>query len=470
MKKEVITRYAPSPTGKFHIGGARTALFNYLFAKANNGIFILRIEDTDIKRNQEGKENDQIDYMFWLNVVPDLLPGSIDRRAPFKQSERLDFYHKYANFLLEKKLAYKCYCTEEELKKSREEQLKKGITSPQYNLKCYNNPPKNVDGKSYSIRLHVPNDLNFEWEDRLRGKISIPSSSIGDWVILKSDKQPTYNFANVIDDHFMGITHVMRGEEHLTNTAKQVHLYKLFNWDIPEFIHLTIIVNSEKKKLSKRDESVMQFVSNYKERGYLPEAVFNFLAFLGWSSKNEKEIYSKEELIKIFNLDGLSKAPSQFDIQKLKWINNLYIQKLEEDSLYNFLSPFVKDIKIPEEQKKQIFNLFKSQLKEGIEIKELINLFTKKILIDNSVKEIIKNNKQLFVDLFNELNKLNNWEENKIKEIIDKIGYKLNLKGRNLLYPLRYVFTNEDSGPPLVKILYIFGKEKTMNILEKIKF
>lgn len=469
MKKEVITRYAPSPTGKFHIGGARTALFNYLFAKANNGIFILRIEDTDIKRNQKGKEKDQIDYMFWLGIIPDLLPGSLDRRAPFKQSERLDLYHKYADFLLEKKLAYKCYCTEEELKKSRDEQLKRGISSPQYDLKCYKNPPKDVKNKPYSIRLHVPNNLTFEWEDKLRGKISIPSSSIGDWVILKSNKQPTYNFANVIDDHFMGISHVMRGEEHLTNTAKQIHLYQLFNWEIPEFIHLTIIVNENKKKLSKRDESVMQFISNYKKNGFLPEAIFNFLAFLGWSSKNEKEIYNKEQLIEIFNLDGLSKSPSQFDIQKLKWINNAYIQKLNKEDLYNFLSPFVKNIKISDEKKKQIFELFQSQIREGIEIKNLIKLFTKEIKINDSVKEILKNNKKLFKELFFLLNNLNNWEEIKIKNIIDSIGNKFNLKGRSLLYPLRYIFTNEDSGPPIVKIIYIFGKNKTIDILKNLK-
>lgn len=468
MEKQIVTRYAPSPTGKFHIGGARTALFNYLFAKANNGLFILRIEDTDTKRNQEGKDNEQIDNLMWLGIIPDLLPGSKDRREPFKQSERKQIYQRHIDYLLEKRLAYKCYCTDKELEDSRKEQLARGVISPQYNQKCYKNPPKDTSGKAYSIRLHVPDDLTFSWYDKVREKVIIPSNSIGDWIIQKSNGQPTYNFANVIDDHYMEVTHVLRGEEHLTNTARQIHLYQIFNWNIPKFAHLTIITNSEGKKLSKRDETVMQFISNYKERGYLPEAIINYLAFLGWSSKNEREIYSKDELIKIFSLKGFSKSPSQFNLDKLKWMNNIYIQKLKKDELFNFLNSFIKDSKTTKETKEKIFELFKPQLNEGIEISNLYPLFTKKIIVNSPVKNVYNQNKILFEMFNNNIKKLKVWNEFNIKSIINEIGVKLNLRGRNLMYPLRYIFTNEDSGPSIVKILEIYGKEKTLDILSKL--
>ena len=271
----VRVRYAPSPTGLLHIGNARTAIFNYLFARHHGGKFIIRIEDTDVERNVEGGEKSQLDNLSWLGIDWD---ESIDKGGPYgpyRQLERLDLYKKYADILLEKGLAYKEY---------RE------------------------DSKNYGIRFKVPEGKKYEFNDLVRGKLTFQSEEVEDWIIIKDNGIPTYNFAVVIDDHFMKITHVLRGEEHITNTPKQIMVYEAFGWDVPLFGHMTLIVNEEKKKLSKRDKNIVQFISQYKDLGYLPEALLNFITLLGWSPPINEEILSKEELIKLFDSNRLTKA------------------------------------------------------------------------------------------------------------------------------------------------------------------
>ena len=459
MKKEIRTRYAPSPTGFLHIGGARTALFSYLFAKKNNGKFILRIEDTDIERNVEGGEKNQIEGLLWMGVDIDLYPGKEDEYGPYRQSERLNIYNEYIDLLLKKGIAYKCYCTPEELEQSRLKQKAAGIPSPVYDRKCLKN--KNiVEKEEFVIRVQIPDNVSFEWNDGVRGKISIPSSSMGDWIIKKSNGQPTYNFANVVDDHLMKITHVLRGEEHITNTAKQIHLYEIFNWEKPIFSHPTIITNYEGKKLSKRDNTLMQFIHLYREEGFLPEAIFNFLALLGWSPKTEQEFFSKEELIEKFNLEGLSRAPSKFNIDKLIWTNNYYIKKLNSKELFNFLNPFVKDLNISKEEKLKIFLLFQSQLKCGIEIKEYIKLFSENKLY-NKFNLTTKNIE--VIELFeSKIKKLKIFNHENIKETINLVGKEKDVRGKELLFPIRIIVTREQKGPELAKVIEIFGKEKTL--------
>src|SRR5699024_9266205 len=301
MTKEIRVRYAPSPTGDLHIGNARTALFNYLFARHYGGKFIIRTEDTDAKRNVEGGEESQLAYLKWLGIEWDEGADIEGDYGPYRQIERLDIYQKYIDELLERDFAYECYMTEEELEQEREEQRAKGQV-PKYSGAHANLTEEEIEmfkqeGRKPAIRLRVPQNRTYTFRDIVRGNISIESSDYGDWVIVKKDGIPTYNFAVAIDDHLMGITHVLRGEEHISNTPRQMMIYDAFGWEAPTFGHMTLILNETRKKLSKRDQHILQFIEQYKNLGFLPEAIFNFITLLGWSPEGAEEIFSKEELI-----------------------------------------------------------------------------------------------------------------------------------------------------------------------------
>lgn len=459
------TRYAPSPTGSLHIGGARTALFNFLLAKQSDGDFILRTEDTDIERSIPGGEKNQIDNLAWLGIETDEDAIKGGAFAPYRQMERIDIYDKYIEKLLNMGVAYKCWCSHEELKEEKEKQIAKGIISPKYSGKC-SHSPQPIDNVEPSIRIKIPKDRDFFWNDFVRGKISFPGKDIGDWVIRKSNGIPTYNFAVVIDDHLMEITDILRGEEHISNTPKQIHLFELFGWKIPNFFHLSIITGANKKKLSKRDETTLQFIHMYKERGYLPEAIFNFLALMGWSPEGEQEIFTKDELIKIFDEKRLSRAPSFFDINKLLWTNNYYIKKLSDEKLEGFLSPFVEDVTLSKEKKMEIFKTFQNQLKEGIEIKTLAKLFVEDYQIEEDLKSFALENKKTIEEFTIELKSLDQWDQIKIKQIISDLGEKLQIKGRSLMMPIRLASTGKEHGPDIAGTLKVFGKEKTILRLE----
>ena len=304
MSSEIRVRYAPSPTGHLHIGNARTALFNYLFARNKGGKFIIRIEDTDSKRNIEGGEESQLKYLKWLGMDWDESVDVGGEYGPYRQSERNDIYQKLYQELLDKGLAYKCYCTEEELEAEREAQMEKNET-PHYSGKCRHLTAQQqasleAEGRKPSIRFAVPQGKVYTFNDMVKDEVSFESDGIGDWVIVKKDGIPTYNFAVAVDDHLMKISHVLRGDDHISNTPKQLMIYEAFGWETPIFGHMTLIVNERRKKLSKRDESIIQFIEQYEELGYLPEALFNFITLLGWSPGGEEEIFSKEEFIKIF--------------------------------------------------------------------------------------------------------------------------------------------------------------------------
>ncbi len=466
METKIRLRYAPSPTGHLHIGGVRTALFNYLYAKANSGSFIVRIEDTDIKREIEAGEKNQIDGLEWLGIEIDESPLNPGKFGPYRQMERLDIYQKYVDQLLEKGLAYKCYCSSEKLAKSREEQLARGIPSPKYDGTCLNNPHAEIPGVKPSIRMKMPADVDLSWNDGVRGNITINTHDIGDWVIQKSNGIPTYNFANVIDDHLMEITHVMRGEEHISNTPKQIHLYQIFGWEIPKFVHLTIITDETGKKLSKRNKEQMQFIHLFKEQGFLPGALFNFLSLLGWSPKTEEEIFTKEQLIDKFNIEGLSHSPTTFDLEKLYWINNYYIKKLDEKDLFVFLNPFVKDLVLTDDLKLAIFKVFQPQLHRGIEIQGLIKIFTENYDVDLELKDFAVKNIAVVKKLQELLWALDDWEKDELKTAINNTGKELGAKGKNLFMPIRIAITGHNHGPDLVSVMKIFGKEKTLKRLE----
>lgn len=475
---KVRVRYAPSPTGYLHIGGARTALFNYLFAKNNNGDFIVRIEDTDLERNIKDGINSQLDNLRWMGIIPDEtvdLPGNY---GPYQQTERLNIYIKYALMLITAKKAYYCFCTTQYLNEMRSKQKAENISAFQYDRTCLKLAPSVIENNlknkvSYAIRIKIPANKVYKIKDLVRGEVTFNSVDLGDYIIIKSNGVATYNFAVVIDDHLMEISHIFRGEEHLSNTPKQLVIYQYFNWKIPIFAHLTLIVNNERKKLSKRDGSIMQFIHQYREQGYLPAAIFNFIALLGWSSHEEKEIYSKEQLIKLFTPKYLSKAPSMFDLEKLGWMNNYYIKKLNIEQYLALVKPFIKE-KYDWNSKtidwwKEVLLIYQSQLTYGQQINELVNLFFKdNYQLSISAKNFLDNNDcWLVCEIFiKKITVCKNWTNTNIKAIIDEVKVETKVNGKLLFMPIRIISTGQMHGPDLVSTIKLLGYDTVINNLK----
>jgi nondiscriminating glutamyl-tRNA synthetase len=483
MTNEVRVRYAPSPTGHLHIGNARTALFNYLFAKNLGGKFIIRIEDTDKKRNIAGGEESQLKYLKWLGIDWDESVDVGGEYGPYRQSERNEIYKKYYEQLLENGLAYKCFCTEEELEKEREEQIARGET-PQYSGKHANLTAEELQeyenqGLKPSIRFRVPANREFRFHDMVKGDISFESEGMGDFVIVKKDGTPTYNFAVVVDDHLMKISHVLRGEDHISNTPKQIMIYEAFGWDIPVFGHMTLIVNENRKKLSKRDESIIQFIEQYEELGYLSEALFNFIALLGWSPVGEEEVYSKEQLIEIFDATRLSKSPAVFDTQKLAWMNNQYIKQLELDVIVSLSLPhLVKAGKVSEnmsseenERIRQLIALYQEQMSYGAEIVSLTELFFKEEITYNEEASAVLAGEQVpeVLSVFvNELQNVENFSSDNVKASIKAVQKATGQKGKNLFMPIRVAITGQTHGPDLPKSIAVLGKDIVISRLKNV--
>lgn len=480
---KVRVRYAPSPTGFLHIGNARTALFDYLFAKHYDGTFVLRIEDTDVERNVEGGEESQLYYLNWLGIIPDESAQNPNPKyGPYRQTERLGIYKKYVDYLLEKGYAYKCFCTQEEIEEDYNRQIVAGVTATRYNRKCLNLSKEEIlekekQGIPYSIRLKVPSHKTYEFEDIIRGHVSFESKDIGDFVIVKSNGIPTYNFAVVVDDHLMEISHVFRGEEHISNTPKQLMLYEMFGWEPPKFGHMTIIVNENHKKLSKRDNSIMQFMSQYKDAGYLPEAMVNFLALLGWSPNGEEEIFTIKELIKEFDDKRLSKSPSMFDKSKLTWVNNRYIKSLNNDELYNLCYPFLKEAydlsNIENNKVKEIIESFHEEMSYGKEIVSLAKVYFEAPDLSNLEEEALEifndesvnNTLKVFKE---EILKVDNIIKEDVKSIVKNTQINANVKGKMLYMPLRIALTGAMHGPDFSSLVYLLGKKEIINRLNRV--
>ncbi|GEN31950.1 nondiscriminating glutamyl-tRNA synthetase [Cerasibacillus quisquiliarum] len=481
MTKEVRVRYAPSPTGHLHIGNARTALFNYLFARHFNGKFIIRIEDTDEKRNVEGGEESQLKYLKWLGLDWDEGADIGGDYGPYRQMERLEIYQKYIDELLEKGLAYKCYMTEEELEQEREEQRARG-EMPKYSGAHRNLTEEQIqqfeaEGRKPSIRFRVPDNVTYTFKDIVRGDITFESSDVGDWVMVKKNGIPTYNFAVVIDDHLMKISHVLRGEEHISNTPRQLMVYEALGWEPPQFGHMTLILNENRKKLSKRDQHIMQFIEQYKDMGYLPEALFNFITLLGWSPVGEEEIFDQETLIKIFDPDRLSTSAAIFDQQKLKWMNGEYIKTLSPEEAVSLALPYLIDAgKLPEDmddQKREwaekLIQLYQEQLHYGKEIVELTELFFKtEITYDEAAMDVLKEEQvpevlQVFTD---KLIHLDDFNATEIKAQIKATQKETGHRGKKLFMPIRVATTGQKHGPELPLAIELLGKEVVVNRLD----
>ena len=472
--EKVRVRYAPSPTGQLHIGGARTALFNYLFAKHHNGDFIFRLEDTDIARNIEGGEASQLDNLAWLGIHPDESPVNPNPKyAPYRQMERLDIYNKVTQELLDKGCAYRCFCTPEELEVEHTRQTEAGM-APMYNRKCANLTTQETQEKldaqmPYTIRVRVPEGKTYAFDDMIRGHVSFESADIGDWVLVKANGIPTYNYAVVIDDHTMEISHVFRGEEHLSNTPKQLMLFEMLGWRAPTYGHMTLIVNEDRKKLSKRDETIMQFVSQYKEYGYLPEAMFNFMSLLGWSPEGEQEIFDKETLIKIFDENRLSKSPSMFDKNKLTWVNNRYIKETPLEDIVTLCQPYLEkayDLSAKDQAwVEQLIATYHDQLSYGQEIVELVELFFQKdLILDEEAKtfmsdETIPNTLAVFKE---NIQNIEAWDRDHVQAAIKATQKMAGVKGKMLFMPLRIATTGLMHGPDLASSIVLLGQETVL--------
>lgn len=462
----IRVRFAPSPTGALHIGGAHTALFNYLFAKRLEGKFILRIEDTDTERSSKEYEEIILESLKWMGIDWD--------EGPYYQSKRLDLYREKANELFKKGLAYECFCTPEELKERREMMVKMG-RPPKYDGRCRDlsedqKRELRAKGLKSVLRIRIPDGKSF-LRDAVKGEVSFANDSLGgDMVIMKSDSYPTYNFAVVVDDIDMDITHVIRGDDHLTNTFKQMVIYKAFGKELPKFAHIPLLLGPDKAKLSKRHgaESVLE----YREMGYLSDALFNFLSLLGWTPKEGQEIFSRDELISMFCLAKLNSNPAVFDMKRLDWMNSQYIKNMDDLQLLGLAKAFYDKAGIEvvkDDFTLRAINLGKVRAKT---LQDLV-LGTKHFFQDPEYSsedlESIKSNKSTaqllgkFIELLNNGYESHMDLENKSREMVASLG----LAFKDLVHPLRLIITGMKVGPGLFEIVDALGKDIVIRRVSK---
>ena len=450
--KKVRTRYAPSPTGDLHIGGARTALLSYLYAKHHHGAFIIRIEDTDVLRNKSDGENAQIKNLEWLGIVADESPHKPNSLfGPYRQSSKFQRYNKLIAKLIGQGLAYRAYDNSDELQKQRSEQKAKGIFSFRYDRTWLQLSKEEEDRRQslnqFVVRLKLKKNYTYEWNDLVRGTIKVNTNDIGDFIILRENRQPTYNFAVTVDDYDMAISDVFRGEEHISNTPKQLAIYDALNWKAPRFGHLTIITNLEGKKLSKRDFGTTQMISRYKENGYSSDALFNFLALLGWSHPQAKEIMDRKTIIEAFDYKRLSKSPTKFDQKKLEWFCKSYMKKIPNHIL-------IKQLAFGNRDQNWINHFISTYKKSAVSLKTLQNNL--KIYEDQS---ILKTKKSLVVKVFRQELDKQSFTPRGINEAIMATSKITSLAGKNLYLPIRKATTNQIHGPELAMAIYLFGEK-----------
>ena len=459
----IKTRFAPSPTGDLHIGGLRTALYNYLFAKKNNGKFILRIEDTDRARFKEGSVETILTGLKWVGIKAD---GKI-----VYQSSRTDIYKKYAEQLTAENKAYRCFCSVEILNKIREEQVKKGNPA-KYDRRCLELSKEEIEEKikknnPYVVRLIIP-DGKTKFKDLIRENVEFNNKEIDDQVLLKSDGYPTYHLANVVDDHLMKISHVIRAEEWLSSTPKHIILYEYFGWKSPEFAHIPMVLAPDKSKLSKRHGAMG--VLEFKNQGYLPEAIINFLAFLGWNPGDNREIFSMQELIEEFSIDKVQKGGAIFNMEKLNWINGQYIRRLDTDKLVELCIPYLKKTKlittkINKEYVEKIVVLQKDRLKKVSDIIEFSDFFFKekmeydkdllkwKNMDDRELKNILEKISEIFSGVPEK-----DFTKEKLEPILKSEAAKVGDNGK-VFWPLRVALSGKKASPGPLEIAEILGKE-----------
>lgn len=488
---DVRVRFAPSPTGYLHIGGLRTALFNYLYARHTGGTMILRIEDTDRTRFVEGALENLLKALSWAKVEIDegvMLDesGKVTERGeygPYIQSDRVKagIYNKYIEKLIEEDKAYYCFCSQERIDKVRDQQKADGLT-PKYDGLCRSIPLEEAkkriaNGEEYTVRLKLPKNREISFVDRIKGKITFNTDDMDDQVLIKRDGFPTYHFAVVVDDHLMKITHVVRGDEWISSTPKHVYLYEAFGWDAPEYIHLPTVLNENHKKYSKRNGDGM--VEDFIEEGYLPEGLINFLALLGWSPDSEEEIFSIEELAKQFDFDRVNKTGAVFDKRKLDWVNGHYVREMSVEDLAKAIKPFIEksglvDENYSDENYKLLAETWQSAIDKFSDAPKLSKnyyLEDSEVCYDDEAKEILKeeDSKKLIDAYLAKLDEVSEIDADFAKTIMKKIQKETGIKGKNLWFPIRAAITGSVHGPDLSNVMLLMGKDKINNRLKFVK-
>ncbi|MBE0069563.1 glutamate--tRNA ligase [Thermoanaerobacterium thermosaccharolyticum] len=468
--RDVRVRFAPSPTGNLHIGGARTALFNWLFARHNNGKMILRVDDTDLERSTGDSMKAIIDGLKWLGIDWD--------EGPIYQSKRLDLYKNYADKLVKEGKAYYCFCTKEELDEMRKEAQKAG-KPPMYSGKCRNLSADEVkkymdEGKKYVVRLKVPKEGKTTVHDIIRGDVEFDNSTFDDFIIMKSDNMPTYNFATVIDDYDLKISHIIRGEEHLSNTPKQILIYDALGFEKPSFAHVSMILAPDRSKLSKRHGATS--VQEFRDLGYLPEAIINYITLLGWIPSDGEEVFSTEKSISEFTLDRVSKNPAIYDTKKLTWLNGIYIRDCDIDRLtkevipflinkgligdnydYDYIKKVVSAVREREKTLNEIAEAMSYYFNDEFDYDEKgVKKYFEKDGVDNILKEAIE-----VLDKVDDFNLVET--EKAYRDLIEK----LDIKSGDLFHPTRLAISGRTFGPGLFDIMELLGKKKTIERIKK---
>lgn len=475
----VRTRFAPSPTGYLHVGGARTALFSFLYARKHGGEFVLRIEDTDFERSTRESEAGLLEDLRWLGFDWDEGPEAGGDRGPYRQSERTEIYREYAQKLVEEGKAYLVYAEAEEIEKLREELLSKS-QAPHYTRGMLEGlvtekqiEERKAAGKKPAVYFSIPKKERV-LKDMVKGDVRFGEDAVGDFAILRSNGLPTYNFAVVVDDALMEITHVIRGDDHLSNTVKQIALYEAFGFELPEFAHLSTILGPDRSRLSKRHGSTS--VSEYKNRGFLPQALVNYLSLLGWSHPDQKEIMDMKELVGKFDLDRVSKNPAVYDEKKLTWMNSQYIHALSDDDLYEISKAFtVPSVFTGDEyssNRKWITRALSSVKKELEELSQLpdkLEVFFVEPQANEGLLNTLEKSGvlQAYKHLTDLYDSMEDWTPEAVTQTTKKAVKDSKVKAGDFYHPLREVLTGKDSGPDLVSLIFLLGRENVVSRLKK---
>lgn len=476
---EIRTRIAPSPTGWFHIGTARAALFNWLFARRFGGKFILRIEDTDKIRSEEKYELDIMECLSWLGLDWDEGPETRDEKGPYRQSERTEIYKKYADQLLADNLAYKCFCSVEDLEKEKKDQEARH-EPPRYSGKCRELTPQAIEvlekeGKKHALRFKIDNAEPIRFKDFVKGQMEFDPKLFGDFIIVKSDGLPTFMFSNIIDDATMQISHVIRGEDHLSNTPRQILLAKAMNLAIPEYGHLSMILNSDRTKMSKRRNPV-SVSQDFRDKGYLPEAMINFLILLGWSPKetHEDEIFGLKDLINEFDLAQVGKSPAIFDSTKLDYFNGFYLRKLPLGELAKRTLPYFQKagLIIKEDEKVlKAIALVQDRMKNLSEAPELTSFLFNQPVYESELLIAKGADKQVTLKALEESLKVLELEEDfshdSVESLLRALAQKLDISAGSILWPIRVALSGKKASPGTFELLTFFGKEESLSRIKK---
>jgi len=484
----VRVRFAPSPTGYVHIGSLRTALYNYLYAQQNKGAYIIRVEDTDQTRLVDDAIEGMLKSMRWAGIDNDEGPAitgldeiiSKGDFGPYVQSQRLEIYQKYAEELVENGHAYHCFCSKERLDRLRETQKNDGMTS-KYDGHCKHLSQEEINikikaGEPHVIRLNLPENREIEFVDRIKGRVTVNTSDLDDQVLMKTDGFPTYHMAVVIDDHLMEISHVVRGDEWLISTPKHIYLYEAFGWNPPEYVHLPVILNQSKKKLSKREGDVA--VEDFRKKGYLPEALINYIALVGWSPETDEEIFSMTELIEQFSFERVSKSGGVFDIDKLNWMNNHYIKNYDLEKLTDLLMPYYIEHGYIDESEFlskrtwliKVTDTLRERLNKLSDVESYKSLFIgNDTIIENEEAITVINEvgvKALIQVFYDKIEATETLTVESVKVILKSIQKELKVKGKQLYMPVRVAITGQVHGPDIAMVMELIGKEVALSRVE----